>query len=225
MQRKNTGKKQAFSSRAAQNTHSGPLKAISPKARKQRGKTQQWSVEEDDFLTPQELDRLFAAIESKRDQAPFRVAFCKALRASEVGQLQLSDYNRRDNTLRVRRLKGSRAGEFPLYTRESASLRAYLRERGTAPGPLFLSRHGRGISRRQLDRLMKQYGAAAGIAPEKRHMHVLKHSRGTSLNDAGESVLMIQHELGHRDIRNTQRYTHVSAPAKAAMFQRLRDRW
>lgn len=224
MSSKNTGKKKVFSGRAAQNTRKvGRSGQIAPKGRKQRGS--EWSIEADDFLTPQELERFFGAIASTRDRALFRVCYCKALRASEVGQLQLADYNRHDNTLRIRRLKGSRAGEFPLYTKESASLRAYLRERGTAPGALFLSRHGRGVSRRQLDRLMKSYGRAAGLPPEKCHMHVLKHTRGTHLHDAGESVVMIQHELGHRDIRNTLVYTHASPAAAEAMFKRLRDRW
>ena len=220
---KNIAKKRVFRGRAAQNNSIVSRSArTSRKDRKQRGS---WGIEESDFLTPKELERLFAAISSLRDRAIFRLAFCKALRASEVGLLQLADYNRHDNTVRVRRLKGSMHGEFPLYTREAASLRAYLRERGTAPGPLFLSRHGRGISRRQLDRLMKHYGAIAGLPPEKCHMHVLKHTRGTHLHDAGESVVMIQHELGHRDIRNTLVYTHASPAAAEAMFKRLRDRW
>jgi integrase len=224
------GKSAPKPGRVAQNTYSEPLAKRSGTGAKSPAKPpkkEAWTVEESDYLTERELGRLFAAAgaASKRDEAIMRITFCKALRASEVGALQLSDYNRRDNTLRVRRLKRSRSGEFPLYPRELQSLRAYLRERGDVEGPLFLSRHGRGISRRQLDHLMKQYGAAAGLPKEKRHMHVLKHTRGTHLNDAGEGVVMIQHELGHRDIRNTQRYTHVSAPAKAAMFERLKEKW
>ncbi len=229
MAAKNIAKKRVFSGRAAQNTHPGPLKKAQKRPKKAR--KSQWTVEEDDYLTPAELERFFRAIASsgsthaKRDLAMFRVTCAKAMRTSEVTRLQMDDYSERDNTLRVRRLKGSRSGVYPLYKAEGASLRAYLRERGAAAGPLFLSRHGRGVSRRQRDRLMKEYGRLAGLPPEKCHAHVLKHTRGTQLHDAGEDVLMIQHELGHRDIRNTQRYTHVSAPAKAAMFERLRDRW
>ncbi len=181
----------------------------------------------EDFLSAEELDRLFAAAKahSKRDEALFRVAYCNALRASEVGMLDLADYRARDNTITFRRLKGSKGGTFPLYAKEAAALRSYLKVRGDRPGPLFLSRHGRAISRRMLDHLVKQHGETARIPPDKRYFHVLKHSRGTHLHDAGEGILMIQHQLGHRDLRNTQRYTHVSAAASDAMFDRLKDRW
>ena len=83
-------------------------------------------IEDSDFLTEEELDRLVAAARkhSVRDQAIFRVAFCKALRASEVGMLQLSDYDSRSNTVNVHRLKGSNSGTLPLFTAELAALRA-----------------------------------------------------------------------------------------------------
>ena len=162
---------------------------------------------------------------AKRDLAMFRVMCAKGMRTSEVTQLQLDDYSQRDNTLRVRRLKGSRSGVYPMHKAEGASLRAYLRERGDAPGAMFLSRHGRGVSRRQRDRLMKFYGRIAGLPRQKCHAHVLKHTRGTQLHEAGEDILMIQHELGHREIRNTQHYTHISAGAKKAQHERNRDKW
>jgi integrase len=71
---------------------------------------------------------------SVRDHAIFRVAFCKALRASEVGILKLADYDPRANTLHVTRLKGSNSGTLPLFTAELAALRAYPKVRG--PGPV-----------------------------------------------------------------------------------------
>jgi site-specific recombinase XerD len=222
---KNKGKKGPVLAPVAQNTHSGK----SNKAQKQRGKPtrkKRYAARED-FLSADELERLFAAarVHSKRDEAIFRIAYCKALRASEVGMLTLADYHQRDNTISFRRLKGSKGGTFPLYAKESAALRAYLKARGDRPGPLFLSRHGRSISRRMLDHLMKQHGKTAQLPSDKCYFHVLKHSRGTHLHDAGEGILMIQHQLGHRDLRNTQRYTHVSPAAADAMFERLRDKW
>ena len=81
----------------AQNTVFRATRGKRKKALKPRG------IEDSDFLTEEELDSLFRAArrKSKRDEAIFRVAFCKALRASEVGMLQLSDYDCRSNTLHV----------------------------------------------------------------------------------------------------------------------------
>jgi integrase/recombinase XerD len=222
---KNKGVKGPVSGPVAQKTHFGKSRKVA-KQREKEPRKRKYAARED-FLSADELERLFKAARqnSKRDEAILRVGYCKALRASEVGMLDLADYRVRDNTLTFRRLKGSKGGTFPLYTKEAAALRSYLKERGDQPGPLFLSRHGRAISRRMLDHLMKRYGGAARIAEDKRYFHVLKHTRGTHLHDAGEGILMIQHQLGHRDLRNTQRYTHVSEASSDAMFDRLRDRW
>lgn len=221
MIRKNKGVKRPVSDSVAQNTVFRATRGKRKKAIKHR------VIEDSDFLTEEELDRLFAAARkhSVRDHAILRVAFCKALRASEVGMLQLADYDSRANTLHVHRLKGSNSGTLPLFTAELAAVRAWLKIRGGRPGPLFLSRHNRAISRRMLDHLMKAYGELAGVPREKRHFHVLKHTRCTHLNDNDVPLKMIQHQVGHRDIRNTDIYTHVSGRAQTAMYDRLKDRW
>ncbi|MGG7380887.1 tyrosine-type recombinase/integrase, partial [Escherichia coli] len=77
------------------------------------------------------------------------------------------------------------------------TLRAWLKERGTFPGPLFPSRQGsKGISRIRLDQLMKKYCKLAGIPKDKAHMHALKHSAGTHLAERGASAAEIQDWLG-----------------------------
>ncbi len=139
MEKKNKGKKGAVLHRVAQNTVLWATGKKRQKANKHR------VIEDSDFLTEEELEKLFAVAKkrSARDHAIFRVAFCKALRASEVGMLQLSDYDSRANTLQVHRLKGSNSGTLPLFTGEQAAVRAWLKIRGSRPGALFLSRHNR----------------------------------------------------------------------------------
>ena len=45
---------------------------------------------------------------------------------------------------------------------EGCELRAWLKARGSLPGPIFLSRLQRPIDRTMLHLLMKKYGAVAG---------------------------------------------------------------
>ena len=89
---KNKGEKGPVLAPVAQNTVFRATRGKRKKAIKHR------VIEDSDFLTEEELDRLFAVSRkhSVRDCAIFRVAFCKALRASEVGILQLSDYDSRN---------------------------------------------------------------------------------------------------------------------------------
>jgi len=79
----------------------------------------------------------------------------------------------------VHRLKGSNSAEHHLVRDEARALRAWLKVRGSYPGPIFLSKQKRPIDRTTLHLLMKKYGAAAGIPEKLRHFHVLKHCRAT----------------------------------------------
>lgn len=165
-------------------------------------------MEERKYLTEEELKGLLRVIESPRDKAIFTVAYWRGLRASEVGKLTLSSYDDKKGRLHVRRLKRSLDGSFLLSPGELRALRAWIRTRGDRPGPLFLSRNGRGIGRRMLDVLMRKYGAEAKIPAHLRHFHSLKHSIGTHL--MGKLGLAeVQRWLGHRDIKSTQVYAQI----------------
>ena len=175
------------------------------------------------YLIPEEINTFFRVITSTRDRAIFRVLYHRGFRASEVGKLRLSDYRPAAGRLYVHRLKGSNSGEYRLCALEQAALRAWLRERGTHPGPLFSSRNHRAISRRRLDELMKRYCAAAGIEPEKAHVHALKHSCGTHLLAIEGDITLVQDHLGHRNIQNTLIYSAISNKKRDEFAEQLTD--
>jgi site-specific recombinase XerD len=174
-------------------------------------------------LNEVEIERLFSHVKDVRDRAILRLAYHRGLRASEVGLLQLSDYRADAGRLFVHRLKGSNSAEFPLLPVEQTSLRAWIRERGTVPGPIFPSRNRRPISRRRLDELMRHYGALANIPEDRRHMHVLKHSCGTHLYERTGDIVLVQDHLGHRDIRSTSIYIAMSTKKREELAVRLAD--
>lgn len=175
------------------------------------------------YFSEEQLESFFRAIKSPRDLAIFRVIYHRGLRASELGAIQLSDWSRTQDRLRFTRRKGSHGGEYHLTAHETRALKAWLRERGSAPGPLFSSRLGNGISRRRLDALMKQYGGSAGLPAELCHTHALKHSCATHLLNRGESIEDVQDHLGHVSIQSTLVYAKYSARRHEARDKRLRD--
>ena len=86
-------------------------------------------------------------------------------------------------------------------------LRAWVRKRGHQEGPLFPSRQRGPISRFRIFALMRRYSAAAGIPPEKRHPHALKHSTAVHLlADKREGLMDVQRHLGHADVKSTMVY-------------------
>src|SRR2546425_559337 len=58
------------------------------------------------FLTEDELARLFSVIPSVRDRAIFQLAYRAGLRASEVGLLQLRDYDPKADRIFIHRAQG-----------------------------------------------------------------------------------------------------------------------
>jgi integrase len=174
------------------------------------------------YLTEPQLEAFFRVIEDPRDIAIFRIAYHRGLRAGEVGNLQLADYIERDDRLVIRRLKGSAGGEYHLCSREVRSLKNYLKIRGREPGPLFLTRKGKGISQQRLDALMKRYGALAGLPPELCHTHALKHSCCTHLLNLGESLDDVRDHVGHRNPQNTLIYAQFTSKRRHERDKRLR---
>jgi integrase len=181
-------------------------------------------LDENKYFDDKEIQRLFSVIKSKRDRAIFRLCYHRGLRAHEIGVLQMEWWRDRDGVLYIHRGKGSVSREHRLTDEECRVLRSWLRERGTAPGPLFPSRQGKnGISRKRLDQLIKMYCKLARIAPAKAHMHSLKHSCGTHLAERGAAADEIQDWLGHRESSSTDIYMHFSRKRRAELAERFRD--
>jgi integrase len=152
----------------------------------------------------------------------------RGLRASEIGLLQLSDFKEKEGILYVRRVKNSLSQDYELLPAEMSAMRAWMKIRGHAPGPLFPSQKGPragglGIHRNRLFELFRGYCKKAGLRDEKAHLHVWKHSAGTHLSERGETSQDIQDWLGHRAASSTSVYTHYTARRRAEAFRRQRD--
>jgi type 1 fimbriae regulatory protein FimB len=126
----------------------------------------------------------------------------------------MKDFDDRGGRLTIHRLKGSVSGTFPMHDREVRALRAWIRLRGAAPGPIFLSRNHRALSARRIRGMFERYAKLAGISRDKAHPHTLKHSRGTHLLDETGSIVVVQDALGHRNIQNTLIYSRISNRAR-----------
>jgi integrase len=144
------------------------------------------------FLTQEELKRLFGVIKDKRDKVLFLLAYRHGLRASEIGLLQRTDVDLKQERITIHRLKGSLSGIYPLQPDVIKLLRSYLRARTDSSPYLFISNRGVPIDRRTLWCAMQTYGKKAGVPPEKRKFHALKHSISTHLLDARGELKFVQ---------------------------------
>src|ERR1017187_9825300 len=138
-------------------------------------------------LEPAEVLAVLRAAKARgaREWAMILLAYKHGMRASEVCNIRLDDVDLRNGSIMVERLKGSlrttqavteHRGE-PLLN-ELKALREWLRQRRDDGSDfLFVSQKGGRLDRSQFFRLFQSIAAAAGLPPEKRHPHALKHSR------------------------------------------------
>ncbi len=171
---------------------------------------------ERDYLRPDEANRVIVAAGKRgrnplRDVVLIRLLYRHALRCSEARIVRWSQFDLDSagtKTFHVKRVKGSEDSTHTLDREEVAGLRK-LREVTDSPY-VFTSERGGSISADMVARVVSEAAEAAGI-PFHVYPHMLRHSAGYMLANEGTDTLLIQAHLGHRDIRNTVRYTKLSA--------------
>jgi type 1 fimbriae regulatory protein FimB len=148
-----------------------------------------------------------------RDHALLLLCYAHGMRASECGQLLVSDINTKDWTVRVKRVKGSLetlqllSGNSERLFDERKVLTEWLAIRPSASPFLFPSRNKQGsLSRVQVYRLFRSYCAIAGIPDAKRGVHALKHTLGQRMADCGVDIKEMRLALGHCSINSTAAY-------------------
>jgi len=148
-----------------------------------------------------------------RDRVALELLYGSGLRASEVCGLRLGDLHLGARLVRVRG-KGRKERLVPLGRKTLEALRAYLpvrksflESRGKESEHLLLNRQGEALSPRSLQRLVKRYARALGLAGV--HPHALRHSFATHLLESGADLRSIQEMLGHSRLTTTERYTHL----------------
>ncbi len=151
----------------------------------------------------------------KRDRALLELLYGSGLRVSEVAGMDLGDLQ--GTTARVRG-KGNKERVVPLGRICVEALDAWRAVRagltdvrtGTQdPRAIFVGRTGKRLGVRQVQLLVKEYGALA-TGTHAVHPHMLRHACATHLLDGGADLRAIQEILGHVSLSTTQRYTQVS---------------
>jgi integrase/recombinase XerD len=174
------------------------------------------------YLRIDEIDRVLAAPDVStpiglRDRAMLEVLYSSGLRVSELLNLRISDVDMRVGCVRCVG-KGNKERLVPIGRKAIAAVEQYLalsRPQFARPGSppphnlvLFLTRHGRRLSRITIWKIMHDYGVQLGLRG-RLTPHKLRHSFATHLLERGADLRSVQLMLGHADISTTQIYTHV----------------
>lgn len=154
----------------------------------------------------------------KRDLALFELMYGSGLRVSELVGLDLADVDLGERWVRVRG-KGNKERQVPFGAKAADALQAWIQQRNSGHGPLFLGVRGKRLNDRSVRGLVKRYAALfAGDAAL--HPHSFRHAFATHLLQDGADLRAIQELLGHAQLSTTQKYTQVSLKDLMAVYDR-----
>jgi integrase/recombinase XerD len=175
-------------------------------------------VTEPDILSGAEVAQVLAAVEPLRNRVILTVAYGAGLRISECCRLQVGDIDGRRMLIHVRQGKGGRDRFVVLGPKLLQVLRDYWAA-VRPPGPALFPGNGPTgvIGRKTLNQALKDAVKRLGIQ-KKVTPHVFRHSCATQWLELGTDLRSVQVSLGHRSIRSTFRYTHVT-PRLAARLR------
>jgi site-specific recombinase XerD len=149
--------------------------------------------------------------------------YALGLRLNEGLGLETSDIDSQRLMVWVRDGKGARDRGVPLPRPLLARLRQYWKtERPSSPTSFLFVPPG-GTTPMHETTLQKTFTAARADAriDKAASIHTLRHSYATHLLEAGVSLRTIQHVLGHKSMRTTEVYMHVTQPGVEQLQETL----
>ncbi len=191
------------------------------------------------YMDRPETDRLFAWAESRaegdefgptRDLAILELFYSTGIRLSELSGLNIQDLDLLSDQAKVRG-KGRKERIVPVGSRAVLALRRYLHHREAMPvrpgadrRAVFVSRNGRRLAPRSVQRIIHVMFDAVGGGGGRLRVHSLRHTFATHMLDAGADLRAVQELLGHASLSTTQVYTHTSVERLKKVYNQAHPR-
>ena len=156
-----------------------------------------------------DLVAFFQVIDSLRDRLLFLLMLRCGLRVSEACALPWDAIDLPAGTVRINQGKGRVDRVVYLSTDVTQALQRW--QQYHPPGPYVFpspQRRRAHLFRSQVNRLMDQYLAAAGLATHY-SPHCLRHTCATHLLNAGMPLEVLKELLGHHSLHQTLRYAQL----------------
>jgi site-specific recombinase XerD len=160
------------------------------------------------YLKQEELKALLEAPRRMRDRLIIKLLYETGMRVGELTALTIGDVDLEAGEITIQEAKRHEEGrKVPLVNSWTKSmLHDYIGTRKMRKDPLFVSNKRGPLSRRQVERLIGNYGQRVGLDKDKRHPHVLRHTHAVYALKSGIDLRTLQQNLGHSSIEVTAIY-------------------
>ncbi|SFR18363.1 MULTISPECIES: tyrosine recombinase XerC [unclassified Enterobacter] len=160
-----------------------------------------------------------------RDRAMLEVMYGAGLRLSELVNLDIKHLDLESGEVWVMG-KGSKERRLPVGRNAVVWIEHWLDLRGlfgTDDDALFLSKLGKRISARNVQKRFAEWGIKQGLNSHV-HPHKLRHSFATHMLESSGDLRGVQELLGHANLSTTQIYTHLDFQHLASVYDAAHPR-
>jgi site-specific recombinase XerD len=165
----------------------------------------------------------------RRDLTMLAVLYDSGARVQELVDLKVRDVRLDRPPILTLTGKGRKTRQVPLMTNTESLLRQYMTENqllqnGMLDHPLFFNRQHGKLSTKGVTFTLNKYASSAravsSIVPDKVTPHVLRHTKGMFLLQAGVNLIYIRDFLGHVDLETTEIYARTDTELKRKALEK-----
>ena len=167
------------------------------------------------YISVSEVKKMINVINNLKHQCIIKMLYGTGLRLSELLELKLTDVNSENMLIYIRKGKGNKDRVVMLSPSLLIDLRKYY-QKYQPKEYLFEGQDGGKYSEKSVQNIVKNTALIAGIK-KRVTPHTLRHSFATHLLEAGTDIRYIQELLGHRSIKTTEIYTHITDVSKSSI--------
>ncbi len=160
------------------------------------------------ILNPEQIEAIINSIDNIKHKCIVAIEYSAGLRISEVLDLKVKQLNFKKGEICIFAQKGQKERISLLAGNLKEWLAEYIEEYKPVDY-LFEGATGGRYSATSVGNILKDALHRTGIEPKATN-HWLRHSFATDLLEHGTDLRYIQDLLGHKDIKTTLRYAHVS---------------
>lgn len=145
-----------------------------------------------------------------RDRAIVFVLLDSGMRASELCDLRIGDYDRERGRLHIAHGKMDKERSVIIGTRAQRAVWRYLatREGARDADPLFVTSRGGRMNRNTLTQMLGRIGSRAGV--QHTHAHRFRHTFAITFLRNGGDLLTLQVLLGHESLAMVRNYVRLA---------------
>ncbi|SCY07409.1 Site-specific recombinase XerD [Nonlabens sp. Hel1_33_55] len=160
------------------------------------------------ILNTSEIKAILQSPKNLKHKAMLYTVYGLGLRSGELIHLKITDFDKKRKSIHLKNAKGGKDRIIPYPDSLKPILTQYYQEYQPSTY-VFPGQKGQRYSAQSLRKVFQNACKTAGIHKTVT-LHSLRHAYATHLMDSGTDLRMIQKLLGHKDIKTTLIYTHVT---------------